>query len=80
MWDAVKTEKFITFNVYIKWKEIFTINDQNLQLSKIKENKPRVSRRNQWNAKQIVELTKSISGSLRKINKIEKHLAKHVKK
>lgn len=50
-----------------KRKERFMINYQWLQLKKLvkeKQIKARVSRRNQWHTKQIVELAKPKSGSL----------------
>lgn len=78
--DAVKTEKFITFNVYIKWKEIFTINDRSLQLrSQIKKNKPSKQEKS-VKCKANSRINKVNIWLPGKINKIDKHLAKHVKK
>ena len=96
LWDAAKAVlrgKFIAIQAYLKKQETSPINNLTLhlkQLEKEEQKTPRVSRRkeiikirpeiNEKEMKEIAKINKSKSWFFEKINKIDKPLARLIKK
>ena len=94
LWDATKADlrrKFITMQSYLKKQEKHKIDNLNLHLEKEEQRTPKISRwkviikiRAEISEKEmketIVKLNKTKSWFFEKINKINKHLARLIKK